>query len=193
MLEAVVALGIFSLISVSIAFLITDSLRYNQIVSDQLEGQNDLRQVLQEVVDKVRRAEESSTGAYPIESASKYDLRFYANIDNDGFKEKVHFWLDGTILKKGIIKPSGNPLTYNPASEQTVEIAHNAVNVARQMPVFTYYNESYTGSGDGLSEPVTATDVHVVRVQLEIEKDPVKSPVPVKGESVVQIRNLKTN
>lgn len=193
MLEAVVALGIFALIITSVSYLIIDGLRYNGIIWNQLQGQTDIRNVLQEVVNDVRRAEQSSTGAYSIESVGQNDLRFYANIDTDGYKEKVHFWLDGTNLKKGVTKPGGTPLTYNPANEQVVIIARDVTNIASNQPLFKYYNESYTGSGDPLTQPVTATDVHVIRVYLEIEKDPGKSPVPVRGESVVQVRNLKTN
>lgn len=193
MLEAVVALGIFALIITSVSYLIIDGLRYNGIIWNQLQGQTDVRKVLQEVVNNVRRAEQSSTGAYSIENAGQNDLRFYANIDTDGYKEKVHFWLDGTNLKKGVTKPSGTPLTYNPANEQAGIIARDVANIANNQPIFKYYNESYIGSGDPLAQPVTATDVHVIRVYLEIDKDPGKSPVIVRGESVAQVRNLKTN
>lgn len=193
LLEAVVALGVFGLVITSVAYLITDGLRYNRIIWDQLQGQTDVRKVLQEVVDDARRAEQSSTGAYTIENAGEYDLRFYANIDNDGYREKVHFWIEGTDFKKGVIKPAGMPLAYSPANEQVVILARNVTNIPGNKPLFKYYNESYAGSGSSLAQPVEPTNVRVIRVYLEIDKDPGKSPVVVKGESVVEVRNLKTN
>jgi len=193
LLELLVAMGIFTLISGAVTYLITDGLRYSRIIWDQLEGQSDVRKVLSEVVNDVRRAETSSSGAYPIESASKYSLVFYANIDADSFREKVRYFLDGTNLKKGVIKPSGSPLVYSAANEKIVILARNVTNITQNQNVFSYYNQSYTGTGNALSEPVTVTDVRVVRVQLEIERDANKSPVPIRGESLTEIRNLKTN
>ncbi|KKQ27543.1 MAG: hypothetical protein US42_C0008G0054 [Candidatus Magasanikbacteria bacterium GW2011_GWC2_37_14] len=193
LLELLVAMGIFTLISGAVTYLITDGLRYSRIIWDQLEGQSEVRKVLSEVVNDVRRAETSSTGAYPIESASKYSLVFYANIDVDSFREKVRYYLEGTNLKKGVTKPSGSPLIYNSGNEKIVILAHNVINISKNQPVFSFYAESYQGTGNALSEPITTTDVHVVRVQLEIERDANKSPVPIRGESLTQIRNLKTN
>ena len=116
LLELLVAMGIFALIIVSVSWIMIDAFRNSRIVWKQLERQGDGRKVLQKVVDEVRRAEQSSTGAYSIESAGANEIRFYANIDKDGYKEKVRFFLTGTDFKRGIIKPSGTPLSYNPVN-----------------------------------------------------------------------------
>jgi hypothetical protein len=60
-------------------------------------------------------------------------------------------------------------------------------------PIFTYYNESYTGSEAALTQPVSTTQIHVITVTLDMEKDPAKAPVPIRVQSTVQVRNLKTN
>ncbi len=192
LLEIIVALGIFAIISTIVVWIMITSFRSNDIIWEQLKTQNEGRKALQQVVDDVRRAEESSIGSYAIESATDYELIFFANIDNDSLRERIRFFLDETTLKKGVIKAEGNPLNYD-GTENIVEIAHDAVNIAKSVPVFLYYDQNYTGAESFLTSPVDATDVRVVRVQLELEKDPTETPVPLHVEGVVSVRNLKGN
>ncbi|PIT86539.1 MAG: hypothetical protein COU33_02555 [Candidatus Magasanikbacteria bacterium CG10_big_fil_rev_8_21_14_0_10_43_6] len=193
LVELLISIGIFSLLSMAIAWLLITSLRSNEIIWRQLSTQNDARQVLQEVVDNLRRAEQSDIGSYPIEAASSSGIIFYANIDEDGNRERIRFWLDGTTIKRGIIHPTGEPLTYPVGNESIVEIAHASINTVQGTPLFSYYDTAYTGTEVPLADPLTITDIRVVRVQLELEKNPGQSPVPFHAESVVQIRNLKEN
>ncbi len=193
LLELLVAMGIFALIIVSVSWIMIDAFRNSRIVWKQLERQGDGRKVLQQVVDEVRRAEQSSTGAYSIESAGANEIRFYANIDKDGYKEKVRFFLTGTDFKRGIIKPSGTPLSYNPVNEQVIILARNVTNLAKGVAVFSYHSQNYTGTQSALTQPVTATDVRLVKIFLELEDDPNKTPVALSVQSMVEIRNLKTN
>ena len=38
-------------------------------------------------------------------------------LDDDGLKEKIRYYLTGTTLKKGVIKPTGSPPVYLSANE----------------------------------------------------------------------------
>lgn len=193
LVELLVAMGIFVFIIGSAGWLMAKAFRYNSIVWEQLKTQNDGRRVLQEVVDIVRKAEESSIGSYPIAIAEEYELSIYSNIDSDSYREKVRFWLDGTTLKRGIIEPSGNPLEYLSENEQVVEIAHDVKNSEQGNPIFLYYDEGYTGTSTPMIQPVATSDVRIITVQLELEEDPTETPIPFHVESTVNIRNLKTN
>ena len=190
-----VAMGIFVILSGGTAWLYITSSRSNAIIWEQLEKQNEGRKVLQEVIDTVRRAEQSSIGAYPIERADLYELILYANVDTDTLRERVRFFVDveSNTFVRGVIKPAGNPLVYSGANESTSTLASDVVNDDEGVPVFLYYNEQYTGTQTALTPPVSTTDIHVIRVQLELEKDPTATPVPLHVESVVHVRNLKTN
>jgi hypothetical protein len=159
---------------------------------EQLETQNDGRRVLQQVVDVARKAEESSIGGYPVVSAGNYELIVFANVDSDSLRERVRFWVDGTILKRGIIQATGNPLSYS-GTEDVVELAHSVVNLSESKPLFLYYDDTYTGTEAALSAPIDVTEVRVVRVRLELDSDPTQEPAPLAMESVVAIRNLKEN
>ncbi len=192
LLELLVAMGIFSLVILASTQFFISGLRYNTIIWDQLQGQTDGRRAVKEIVDIVRKAEESSIGSYPIVLADDNELILYANVDNDSYREKVRFWLDDTTLKRGTTKPSGDPLGYSGA-ESVVEIAHYIVNIAESAPLFIYYGEDYTGSEEALITPADAGSIRIVKVQLEIEKDANKTPVPLHVESMVHIRNLKEN
>lgn len=194
-MEVLVTLGIFSVLVLAIAGILIISLQSNRVIWDQLTGQSDARRVLREVVDTTRRAEISSLGAYPIESADPYELILYANINADSFRERIRFFLERptNLFKKGITLPAGLPLRYDTSTEAVTILARDVVNDDLNIPVFSYYDESYTGSSTPISTPVSTTLVHVVKVEMEIEHDPGQTPVPIRAESTVMIRNLKTN
>jgi len=192
LIELIIGVGIFVLIAIPTSDMLIHGFRYNAIIWEQLTTQNDGRRALREVVDIVRKTEQSSLGAFSVAAASSYDLTVYANVDSDSLREKVRFWLDGTTLKKNVIKPSGSPLSYSGVGT-TIELAHSAVNISKSIPLFTYYDENYTGTQAGLSSPIDVTRIRVIKIDLELEKDPTETPVPLRVESMVQIRNLKTN
>ncbi len=192
LIELLVAMGITTLLMTPIVWMLINGFRYNAIVWEQLKTQTDGRRVLREVVDIVRKAEESSIGAYPIEKADANELIIFANMDNDSLRERVRFWLDGKTIKRNIIKPSGNPLSYSGAGA-TTEIAHDIDNIAQGISLFSYYDENYTGAESALAQPVDMTKVRIIKVDLELELDPTESPEPLRVESMVSVRNLKTN
>lgn len=193
LLELLVALGIFSLVIVGATGFIIYGLRYNSIIWEQLATQNEGRVATKNFVDDIRRAEESSQGGYPIAEAGEYEIIFYANIDEDHAKERIHYWLENGTLKRGVVNPSGNPLSYPSSDDIVVELAHSVVNLEKTVPIFSYFGEDYSGSQTALVQPVNVVDARVVKIQLELEKDPTETPIPLHVESLGQIRNLKMN
>ncbi|MEK7644145.1 MAG: type II secretion system protein [Patescibacteria group bacterium] len=190
LLEMVVVLAIFSLLSLAIAWILINSLRSNTTAWDQLQAENDAGKTLKDIVNEARRAESSDIGAYALSTTTAYELAFYANIDNDSFKELVRFKLVGTDLTKGITKPSGNPLDYLPATESVTTIARDVVNIGRGDPLFYYYDKNYNGTQAALTEPINITEVRMVKVRIEIDRNPAKSPIILTAESMTQIRSL---
>ncbi len=191
-MEVMVAIGMFAIISVAVGWILIHSVRSTDIIWEQLATQNDGRAAVQQFVDDVRRAETSSIGSYPISDASSTSFVFYANVDNDNSREKVRFWIDGTDLKKGVIQPSGNPLNYD-GEESVITIAESVVNIAKGIALFEYYDNTYPVTSTPLTVPDALTDIRIIRMQLELEKDPTATPVPLHVEAVVNIRNLKDN
>lgn len=191
LVEVLVSIGIFTLIIGAMTTIFLSSLKSNKIVWEQLETQNEGRFVTQTIARELREAAVSSIGGYPLAEASSTEIIFYANIDDDVYRERVRYFLTGTTLRKGVIKPSGSPLVYSSASEVFTDMAHDVANGAD--PIFSYYDENFTGSENPLAQPVNVTSVRSVRIALEMEEDPHASPVPFHIETKVEIRNLKSN
>lgn len=190
MVEVLVALGIFTFLTTAIVSLFLTSWRYNRIVFEQLKTQNEGRKVTQDFVNELRIASLSSIGAYPIEAASSTAITFYTNLDTDILMERVRYFFSGRTLRKGVIKPSGNPLVYNSGSEVFTDVAHDVVTATTK---FYYYNGSYSGSQAALPSPINITSIRMVGIALTLEADPNASPVPFSIESKVMLRNLKDN
>lgn len=192
LLELTVVMGITMIVMLGAASFIILSFRNEQILNDQLFGQKEARKVLSEIVNTVRTAEQSSIGGFSIAEATTSSLTVYANIDTDTLRERVHYWVSGTNLNRGILKPSGNPLAYT-GVEQVTTLAHDVRNNTLGIPTFTYFTESYSGSVTTSTVTTTITGIRMVKIMIEIERDQNKSPVPLRAESLTHIRNLKTN
>ncbi len=190
LLELIVAISLFAVITLGIGTVLITSIRSNTAIWDHLEAGRDGRRAIQQVTNDIRRAEESSVGSYSIASASAYELIIYSNIDRVGYRERVRYFLDGTTFKKGIIVPTGNPLTYATSTESIIELAHDVTNSSSGTPVFSYYGASYTGTEAAMTYPVVVGDIRIIRAKFRIDKHPDSLPSPIEIESVAQLRNL---
>lgn len=190
MVEILVAVGIFVFLSGAVVSLFLSSRKYNAIVWEQLETQNQGRKVVQDFTNELRVASVSSIGSYPVEAASSTEIIFYANLDTDTLVERVRYFFSGRILKKGVIKPAGNPLVYNSGNEVITEVAHDVVTSTSK---FSYYGADYTGTEPPLASPISITNIRMVGIAITLEEDPNASPVPFSIESKVSLRNLKDN
>jgi len=191
-LEALVAMaGMLLLVEGAVSlFLFSNYSR--DVIWEQLSTQNEGRKIVHDFTNEIRKTNYSSLGAYPIESAATSSIIFYTNLDTDNYREKVRYFLSGQILKKGVIKPSGNPLVYNPASETVLDIVHDIANGSD--PIFTYYSEGFSfATGTPMVSPINVTDIRLIKINLLLEQDPNNSPVPFSIESKAEVRNLKTN
>lgn len=191
LVEVLVAVGIFGLLITAIMAIFLTSWRYNAIVWEQLKTQNEGRKVTQDFVNELRTASASSIGAYPIQYASGTAITFYSNTDSDTLREQVRYFLSGRTLKRGEIKPTGNPLVYDPANEVVTDVAHDVANTTT--PIFSYYDSNFSGAESPLPSPVEVTRIRVVKIILQLDQDPYLTPAPFFIESKALLRNLKDN
>ena len=136
-MEILVAIGIFLLLIVGVTAIFSYSLKSNKIIWEQLSTQNEGRKVIQDFINELRSANYSSIGAYPLSTANTQEIIFYSNIDSDTYRERVRYFLSGAILKKGVIKPTGVPLSYNPVNEVITDMVRDVANTSTQL--FYYY------------------------------------------------------
>lgn len=190
LIEVLVAAALVAIIGLAVASFAADVFSLNSVVTNGLAAQFDARQVVKKIATELREASPSSLGAYPIEVASTTEVVFYSDIDNDGLKERVRYYLSGLILKKDVIKPSGNPLSYG-GSPVTTNIINDVRNGTTS--IFTYYDKNYSGTSTPLSFPINLLSIRLVKVSLSVDRDPYRSPVPVYIITQVSLRNLKDN
>ena len=136
----------------------------------------------------------SSIGSYPLTFATGTEIIFYSNIDNDNLVERVRYFVESNILKKGITKPSGSDLySYNTSTEQITELAHNLKTPVGT--VFTYYGENYNGASNtsSMSYPIVLPDVRLIQMRLLLKQNSAINAPTFEVQTKVQLRNLKTN
>ncbi len=190
-IEVLVAIFILSLVGAAVVTFQKDVFSLNTIISNSLTAQDEARRTLKMMTAEIRPLSPSSVGAYPIAEADPTSFIFYSDIDNDQLKEQVRYFLDGPILKKGVIKPSGAPLAYNPANEIISEVIHDVANGAT--PIFNYYDTNYDGTTPPLAQPVDIPTVRLIKITIVIDKDSNRAPGPITLTTQVSMRNLKDN
>lgn len=189
LVEVLFGVSIFVLIMGALILFSRNIWDYNSFVSLGLANADAGRQVLKTMVSEIRTASDANTGAYTIGVAGNTAFTFYSDIDNDGLKEKVRYFLTGTTLQKGVIKPTGSPLIYNSLNEKISTLASNVINTS----IFEYYDKNYDGTTAPLSSPVNLPAVRLIKIIMTIEKDPNRLPAPKTFSTQVSIRNLKDN
>ncbi len=191
-IEIMVVFLIFIAIFDTIWMIYKSSVQTNFILSEDMSAQEDIRKIFSSMNNGLRSASQSSIGSYLIAAASSTALTYYSDIDHDGLKEQIHYFLSGNDLRQGIIKPSGLPLTYNSTNEKITTLVHNVIRDPSK-PTFSYYDSSYDGTGSALPEPISIIDIRMVKIYLYIDKDPAAPPAGSEFTTQVFIRNLKDN
>ncbi len=189
--ETLVAMFILILIGIAVVNFQLDIFSLNKITSDNLLAQEGARRALKNITAEIRSMAPSNLGAYALVQTATSSLTFYSNIDSDSQIEKIRYFLSDTTIKRGIIKPSGNPLTYNPANEIIVNLVQNIANATTS--IFNYYDTDYGGQSDPLTQPVDIPAVRLIKVTIIIDDDPLKLPIPISMTTQVAPRNLKDN
>ena len=190
--EVLVSTAIFVVVGLAIANFGQNIFSLNTSLQNNLSAQLDGRLVLKKIIAELRSASPSNLGGYPIESAGTSSLVFYSNVDSDSYKERIRYYLVGTVLYRGQIKPSGSPLTYPSGSEKISTVVRDVRNTT-STPIFDYFNGNYAGTTSPLSMPVTPSDVRLIKVTVTIDADPNRSPNPIIISSQGMLRNLKDN
>jgi len=190
--EFLVATAILVLISFGIATLGRNIFFLNRTTYGSLQAQLAARAALRQFGQEVRESSPSSLGAYPLVEAATSSFTFYSDIDSDGDKDKVRYFISGKDFKKGTINPSGTPLTYNGAQEKFSIIAQNVVN-STSTPIFDYFSTAYTGTGTPMVQPISISNVRLIKMTLHINSDTIRNPEDFVLATQVTPRNIKDN
>jgi hypothetical protein len=188
-IEIFVAIFIFTLIGIALVRFQIDIFSLNKYTGSNLVAQESARQILKNFTVEVRSMSPSNAGSYYIDQAATSSLTFYSNIDSDSDVEKIRYFLSGTTFYKGVINPTG--ATYNPTDEKIIKLANGIANATTS--IFNYYDTNYDGTSPPLSQPVNISSIRLIKINLIIDEDILKSPGPLYMTTQVSIRNLKDN
>lgn len=189
LVEILVALGIFSLIILALANFQVDVWSQNNLINSSLNADSEMRSALKKMVAELRGTAQSDTGTYQISTATKNTLTFFSDVDGDGRREQVRYFLTGTSLQRGLIKPTGNPLAYVAGTETLTTVVHSVANPNQEL--FAYHDQNYTGTETALVEPINIPLIRLIKITLTVDENPTKPPAPLTLGSQVSIRSLK--
>ena len=146
------------------------------------------RKINQLMVNEIREGIRSEAGDYILDTTDPQEFIFYGDIDKDSNVEKIRYFLDNSVLKRGVTKPSGSPVEYVALDEVITEVAYYVNNQSE--PIFTYYDRNNTLISD---PPSGKTRVKLINISLKINVTPTVAPNDYYVEMDAQLRNLKDN
>lgn len=186
-IETLIGVAIFVLIIAAIALLGRNMWIYNSFIGGELDSENINQAALKTMIAEIRTASSGNDGAYAISQASATSFTFYSDIYDNGLKEKVRYFLNGSDLQKAVTVPTGSPLGYT-GTETITTLVQNITNST----IFDYYDENYDGTTAPLS-PIDISAIRLVKITITTDKDPNAPPSPTTISSQVSLRNLKDN
>ena len=195
MLETLVAIAVFTIASIVVYQFIRQGYQVQRFAFEGERAVASAQRGIETAVKELRETVPSSAGAYPIEKAEYNELIFFADFDRDTVVERVRYYIQGTTLKKGIIEPTTNPISYPSGNEVSTTIAEGVRNGELNIHTFKYYNGDWPGDtvNNPLATPANPTQVKHIAIQLRIDIVPYQSPQQITVTSEVSLRNLKDN
>jgi len=164
--------------------------------TQQLSQTNNIdqaRKVLSSFTNELRNGAAGNDGSYQLSTAGDTQIVFYTNYGASGTAvNRVRYYLSGTTLYRGVVIPTGSPLTYNLGTETVKPVQTNLANGAT--PIFYYYDDTYSGTSNPLVQPVNLTQVKFAKINLIIKKqNTVTDTSTFTIDGGAAIRSLKTN
>lgn len=184
-LEVYVWVGIFIVAMIAIMSSLLYFYRANSYALEQTTAVTSAQRGLEQIVKTIREGAYSSQGAFPIVSIAAHDFVFYADVDNDALIERVHYYVSGTNLMRGVLDPTGNPPDYTGVETMSV-VSDYVRNVSDGYATFRYYDEL----GAEITNYTNWNAVRFVKVTLAVNVNVPTLPNPLVLNSSAAIRNL---
>ena len=185
MIETLVWIAVFISSMLAIVTTLMYFYRTNAYAIEQASATASAQRGLEHIVRTIRESAYSSQGAFPIVSIAANDFVFYADIDNDALIERVHYYIQGTNLMRGVVEASGNPPDYTEA-ETITTVADYVRNIAQNVSTFRYYDEL----GSEIANYANWTAVRFVKAALVVNVNVATLPNQLTIDSSAAIRNL---
>ncbi|MDB4940392.1 MAG: hypothetical protein JWO40_817 [Candidatus Doudnabacteria bacterium] len=193
LIELMMSIFIFSMLCIGLFTLYNSFFTNYKTTSKSLDKDDQARKVTFTFITELRNATWGNDGSYPVNQATNTQFIFYSTSStNSAIINRVRYYISNNVLYKGVITPTGSPLSYNPSNE-VITTVENALSNNND-PVFLYYDDNYSGTTAALSQPVNLTTVKFVKINLELTNTGgVTNTQKYTIDAGAAIRNLKTN
>lgn len=190
LLEMVVAIGIYSILTIAVFSSITELYKYNAYALEQSNEVDNARRGITQWNRDVKEMTTAENGNWPLAIMEPHRLGYYSDTDRDDSVEYVEYILSSTTLRKFTYNPTGSPATYNLTTPDTEEILSEYVqNIEQATTTFFYFDNN--GAPLTVASPII--NVRYIQMQLIVNIDPVRSPGEFMLRSSLAPRNLKDN
>lgn len=175
LIESLIYIAIFTIVIITIYQFAISFYNSNMFRLQQTQAISEGRKVLSEMSREIKEIVNSENGDYPISSATATSLAFYSDIDKDDNIEEIRWFLQGNILKKGIIE--------TPGSNEIVTIYSENI---RNNQIFTYYNSS----NQLVPDLNILTDISLIEINLQVNINIFAAPGDFTLKTLVKPRNI---
>lgn len=186
LIDVIVWISVFLVVIIALISALTSFYKTNRFAIDQADATASAQRGIDRMVRVIREASYSVQGAYPIITLSATSMTFYADTNNDGYAERVRFFLESEALKQGVIIPQVGSLTPY-AGTETISVISSYVRNDVSTPLFQYYDDS----GVILASYADVDDARFVVASLVVDIDPLRTPTLMTLQSSAAMRNLR--
>ncbi|MFH1308804.1 MAG: prepilin-type N-terminal cleavage/methylation domain-containing protein [Patescibacteria group bacterium] len=184
LIETIVAITVSSIVFLAVFGFVYYFYRTSGYNLSQMIAVNSARKGVETIVRETREATFSDQGSYLIKNAEDQSFTFYSDIDKDLKIERVRYFLDEYILKKGITESNDNS-KYLDENEEIRILSNNIRNL--EEPIFTYYDEN----NNEVEDLQVVANIRMIQIKLIVNTDPNRPPGEFTLVSNVQLRNLR--
>ncbi len=169
LIELLVAVGIMSIVTTGLAVFF--SYVWRSRVDEINRGQSlvTASSSVSKMSENIRKASQADSGSYALGSADDFNFIFYSDVDSDGNRERVRYYLDGTSIMAGTAEPIlGDSPTYPPIEEDVIKTVASNVTNEETEPIFVYYN----ASGSVLETPASPATIRRIGLNVSVNTNP---------------------
>lgn len=193
LIEIMVTVSIFTVLIFGAALMVNDIFVNSNQSLLAMSNIDQARLALTTFTNEIRNAIAGSDGSYPLNQTGDNQIVFYSNFKSEnGTVDRIRYFILGDTLYKGVVKPSGDTLTYELDSESIKTVQEGIAN--ESVPLFSYYNGDYNGVGQALLQPVNVTLVKFVKINLIVKKNSAPNDTSTFSATAgAAIRSVKDN
>lgn len=167
LIEVLITISIFVVLIFGVSATLNDIFINSNQQLLSMSNIDQARSALATFTNELRNATTGSDGSYPLNQAGDSQIIFFSNLGTSNTTiKRIRYYVSGSTLYKGVVLPSGNPLTYNLSSEAVIPVI-NGISVSGT-PSFSYYDGNYNGTGTALAQPVNLNQIRFVKINLMV-------------------------